>query len=91
MEKCTFCSSRIAEKKFKAKYEGRALKDGELKTACQETCPTNAINFGNTNDKESQVTKLSNDKRSYRLLDFLNVKPQVAYLTRIKNYVKENA
>ncbi|MDX1956969.1 MAG: 4Fe-4S dicluster domain-containing protein [Leptospiraceae bacterium] len=91
MEKCTFCSSRIAEKKFKAKNEGRALKDGELKTACQETCPSNAISFGNTNDKESMVSKLSAEKRSYRILDFLNIKPQVAYLTRVKNYAKENA
>jgi molybdopterin-containing oxidoreductase family iron-sulfur binding subunit len=91
MEKCTFCASRVAEKKYKAKNEGVALKDGELKTACQETCPADAIIFGDTNDKEARVTLNSKDKRSYRILDFLNVKPQIAYMTRVKNYVKENA
>ena len=85
MEKCTFCSSRIAEKKIRAKNEGRTLKDGELKTACQETCPADAITFGNTNDKNSQVSKNRENKRAYRILDFLNVKPQVSYLTRIRN------
>jgi molybdopterin-containing oxidoreductase family iron-sulfur binding subunit len=90
MEKCTFCSSRVAEKKIKAKNEGRLLKDGELKSACQETCPTDAIFFGNINDKDSKVTMKSKDPRSYRILDFLNVKPQVAYLTRVRNYVKES-
>ena len=90
MEKCTFCSSRIAEKKIRAKNEGRKLRDGELKTACQETCPTDAIYFGNTNDKEATVTKKFNDPRNYRILDFLNVRPQVAYLTRVRNYTKES-
>jgi Fe-S-cluster-containing dehydrogenase component len=85
MEKCTFCSSRIAEKKIRAKNEGRTVKDGELKTACQETCPADAITFGNTNDKESQVSKYRDDKRAYRILDFLNIKPQVSYLTRVRN------
>jgi molybdopterin-containing oxidoreductase family iron-sulfur binding subunit len=89
MEKCTFCSSRIAEKKIKAKNEGRTLKDGELKTACQETCPADAISFGNTNDPEAQVTKNRNDKRAYKILDFLNVLPQVSYMTRVRN--KTNA
>jgi Fe-S-cluster-containing dehydrogenase component/anaerobic selenocysteine-containing dehydrogenase len=85
MEKCTFCSSRIAEKKIKAKNENRTLKDGELKTACQETCPADAITFGNTNDKEATVTKNRDDKRAYKILDFLNVLPQVSYLTRVRN------
>ncbi len=87
MEKCTFCSSRIAEKKIKAKNEGRTLKDGELKTACQETCPADAITFGNTNDPEAQVTKNAHDHRAYRILEFLNVLPQVSYLTRVRNKV----
>lgn len=90
MEKCTFCSSRVAEKKIKAKIEGRVLKDGELKSACQETCPSDAISFGNTNDKDSDVSKKFNDPRSYKILDFLNVKPQVAYLTRVRNQKKES-
>lgn len=86
MEKCTFCASRLAEKKIQAKNEGRdLLKDGEVKTACQETCPANAITFGNTNDKESKVSKSMEDERSYRILDFLNVKPSVSYMTRVRN------
>ncbi|PJZ68221.1 hydrogenase [Leptospira perolatii] len=87
MEKCTFCSSRIAEKKIQAKNEGRALKDGELKTACQQSCAADAISFGNINDKNSEVSKLSNDPRSYRLLDYLNVGSQVAYLTRVRTKI----
>ncbi|TGJ98978.1 4Fe-4S dicluster domain-containing protein [Leptospira langatensis] len=84
MEKCTFCSSRIAEKKIQAKNEGRTLKDGELKTACQQSCAADAISFGNINDKESEVAKLSSGPRSYRLLEYLNVGPSVAYLTRVR-------
>lgn len=87
MEKCTFCSSRIAEKKIQAKNEGRTLKDGELKTACQQTCPADAISFGNVNDKTSEVAKLSADPRSYRLLEYLNVGPAVAYLTRVRTKI----
>ena len=91
MEKCTFCASRVAEKKIRAKNEGRKVRDGELKSACQETCPADAITFGDVNNKETAVSKNSSDPRSYRILEFLNVKPQVAYQTRIRNYVKENA
>lgn len=90
MEKCTFCSSRVAEKKIKAKIEGRTLRDGELKSACQETCPADAITFGNINDKESSVSKKSNEARSYKILDFLNVRPQVTYQTRVRNHKKES-
>jgi len=61
-----------------------------LKSACQETCPSDAISFGNTNDKDSDVSKKFNDPRSYKILDFLNVKPQVAYLTRVRNQKKES-
>ncbi len=85
MEKCTFCAGRVAELKIKAKNEGRTLKDGEIRTACEETCPADAIVFGNTNDPESKVSKYRKDPRSYRILDFLNIGPQVGYLTRIRN------
>lgn len=87
MEKCTFCNSRIAEKRILAKNEGRTIKDGELKTACQQTCPADAITFGNTNDIESNVSKNARDGRAYKILDFLNVGPQVSYLTRVRNKV----
>uniref|UniRef100_UPI000772F8A7 TAT-variant-translocated molybdopterin oxidoreductase n=1 Tax=Leptospira alstonii TaxID=28452 RepID=UPI000772F8A7 len=87
MEKCNFCSHRIAEAKIAAKNEGRVLKDGEVKTACQQSCAADAISFGNTNDKDSEVSKLSSDPRSYRVLEYLNVGPQIAYLTRVRSSI----
>ncbi|WP_004471755.1 TAT-variant-translocated molybdopterin oxidoreductase [Leptospira santarosai] len=87
MEKCNFCSHRIAEAKIAAKNEGRVLKDGEVKTACQQSCAADAISFGNTNDKDAEVAKLSSGPRSYRVLEYLNVGPQVAYLTRVRSSI----
>ncbi|OLY65013.1 TAT-variant-translocated molybdopterin oxidoreductase [Leptospira santarosai] len=87
MEKCNFCSHRIAEAKIAAKNEGRVLKDGEVKTACQQSCAADAISFGNTNDKDAEVAKLSSSPRSYRVLEYLNVGPQVAYLTRVRSSI----
>ncbi|EMO53174.1 TAT-variant-translocated molybdopterin oxidoreductase [Leptospira noguchii] len=87
MEKCNFCSHRIAAAKIAAKNEGRVLKDGEVKTACQQSCAADAISFGNTNDKDAEVSKLSSDPRSFRVLEYLNVGPQVAYLTRVRNSI----
>lgn len=89
MEKCTFCIQRIREAKDHAKDETRAVHDGEIKTACQQSCPTNAIVFGNTNDKKSMVTKAKTDPRSYVALEDLNVRPSISYLTKIRN--KEEA
>ncbi|TGL67937.1 TAT-variant-translocated molybdopterin oxidoreductase [Leptospira kmetyi] len=87
MEKCNFCSHKIAEAKIAAKNEGRVLKDGEVKTACQQSCAADAISFGNTNDKDSEVAKLSSSPRSFRVLEYLNVGPQVAYLTRVRSSI----
>ncbi|MGJ4751703.1 TAT-variant-translocated molybdopterin oxidoreductase [Leptospira kmetyi] len=87
MEKCNFCSHKIAEAKIAAKNEGRVLKDGEVKTACQQSCAADAISFGNTNDKDSKVAKLSSSPRSFRVLEYLNVGPQVAYLTRVRSSI----
>ncbi|ASV11193.1 hydrogenase [Leptospira santarosai] len=87
MVKCNFCSHRIAEAKIAAKNEGRVLKDGEVKTACQQSCAADAISFGNTNDKDAEVAKLSSSPRSYRVLEYLNVGPQVAYLTRVRSSI----
>lgn len=87
MEKCTLCSSRVAELKIRAKNEGRELKDGEIKTACQQSCPADAIVFGNVNDPKSEVSKLVKDPRSYRILEFLNVGPSVRYMSRVRNSV----
>lgn len=85
MEKCTFCVQRIREVKDIAKDHGNRVKDGEIKTACQQTCPTDAIVFGDINDPESRVSKLQADQRAYRVLEVLNVKPVVSYLTKVRN------
>jgi MoCo/4Fe-4S cofactor protein with predicted Tat translocation signal len=85
MEKCTFCVQRIKEGKNIAKDEKRDLKDGDIKTACQEVCPTDAIVFGDLNDKESAVNKWFNNKRHYTLLEEFNAAPRVRYLAKIRN------
>jgi molybdopterin-containing oxidoreductase family iron-sulfur binding subunit len=85
MEKCTFCVQRIQNVKIKAKNVKRSLEDGEIKTACQQTCPTGAIVFGDLNDDKAEVTALQKLPRSYALLGELNNKPRVQYLARIKN------
>ncbi|HEX2866275.1 MAG TPA: molybdopterin-dependent oxidoreductase [Ignavibacteriales bacterium] len=84
MEKCTFCVQRIRNAEYHAENEKRKLKEGEIITACQQTCPTNAIIFGDLLDNNSQVTKLTRgDLRRYHLLEELNTKPAVTYLKRI--------
>jgi molybdopterin-containing oxidoreductase family iron-sulfur binding subunit len=85
MEKCTFCVQRIQNTKIKAKNAKRAIADGEIKTACQETCASNAIVFGDLNDATSEVSKLQSSPRAYKLLEELNDRPRVSYLARIKN------
>jgi molybdopterin-containing oxidoreductase family iron-sulfur binding subunit len=85
MEKCTFCYQRIKEASDLAKDQGRLVKDGEIKTACQQTCPSDAIVFGNLNDPTSRVVKLRNSSRGYHVLAELNTKPRVTYLTKIRN------
>lgn len=87
MEKCNFCSSRVAEAKIQAKNEGRTLRDGEASCACEQSCPSDSIVFGNVNDPESKVAKLLKDPRSYKLLEYLNIGPAVSYLTRVRNNV----
>ena len=86
MEKCTFCVQRIKEGKNKAKTENRKLKDGDIQTACQTACPTNAITFGDLNDENSAVSKIFKaEPRSYALLEEWNAKPSVRYLSKIRN------
>jgi molybdopterin-containing oxidoreductase family iron-sulfur binding subunit len=83
MEKCTFCIQRIRVGKDKAKDEGRLAHDGDIQPACAQTCPANAITFGNLKDPKSEVSKKFNDPRGYRVLEVLNTQPSVKYLKRI--------
>jgi MoCo/4Fe-4S cofactor protein with predicted Tat translocation signal len=85
MEKCTYCIQRIAEHRIDAERENRTIKDGELQTACQQSCPANAIIFGNINDPNSQVSKLKAKSRNYGLLEDLNTRPRTTYLAEITN------
>jgi Fe-S-cluster-containing dehydrogenase component len=85
VEKCSFCIQRIQEAKIKAKRENRILKDNEVVPACAQTCPSNAIVFGNIADKNSRISKLFSEKRNYHLLEELHTLPSVGYLTKIKN------
>lgn len=85
MEKCTFCIHRIRAVKSEAKLHDRQLKDGDIKTACQQSCPTNAIVFGDLNDENSMVSKLFSEKNAYALLEELNAKPSVRYQTKIRH------
>lgn len=85
MEKCTFCVQRIRNKQYKAKKENRDINDGEIVPACAQTCPTNAITFGDMLDKKSNVYSLMQDERRYQLLHELNTKPAVVYLKKVLN------
>ncbi len=86
MEKCTFCTQRLQEAKISAKVDGRVLKDGDVTPACAQTCPTQAIVFGNLNDPNSRVRQLhEKNQRSYGILNELNTRPRTKYLARVRN------
>src|SRR5690625_2750393 len=88
MEKCSFCVQRLQDAKLEAKKAGAPLADGQAMTACQVACPTNAITFGNINDKDSAIYKLrteENTERVYYVLEHLHVLPNVNYLSKIRN------
>jgi Fe-S-cluster-containing dehydrogenase component len=85
MEKCNFCAHRIREAKFRAKDLGRLVQDGEMQTACQQTCPTGAIQFGNIHDPKSAITAEMEDPRGYHVLEELATWPSIVYWTKLRN------
>ena len=85
MEKCTYCVQRIRESDINARREDRPIRDGEIVTACQQVCPTQAIVFGNINDRDSAVASLKADRLNYPLLADLNTRPRTTYLAEIRN------
>jgi molybdopterin-containing oxidoreductase family iron-sulfur binding subunit len=89
MEKCTYCTQRISAARIEAEKDGRQIRDGEVVTACQAVCPTNAITFGDLNDPNSAVSKAKKDHRDYKLLNELNTQPRTTYLAGLKNQNKE--
>jgi Fe-S-cluster-containing dehydrogenase component len=106
MEKCTFCVQRIQAGKLEARKEGRRPKDGEIVTACASACPTDALVFGDMNDPESRISKMLEirdteadyiitkelgEPRAYHVLEEIGTKPNVTYLTKIRNTAIEEA
>ena len=85
MEKCSMCIQRIQAGKLQAKVEKRSVKDGDIKVACQQTCPANAIVFGNVNDPNSEVAKALKSERTYYVLEELNTQPGVGYQVKVRN------
>ena len=85
MEKCTYCVQRIAEARIASEKQDRDIKDGEIKTACQQVCPTGAIVFGDINNKSSEVAKIKSGPRNYQLLAELNTRPRTTYVAAVRN------
>ena len=85
MEKCTYCVQRIQTAKIEAEKQDRPVRDGEIVTACQAVCPTEALVFGNINDPKSRVSRLKAQERNYSLLSKLNTRPRTTYLARVRN------
>jgi len=85
IEKCSFCVQRIQEGKLTAKTEGRSLRDGDVRTACQTSCPTRAITFGDMNDKKGDLTMKLESPLNYIALEEINVRPSVTYTMKVNN------
>ncbi|OIP63025.1 MAG: molybdopterin oxidoreductase [Ignavibacteria bacterium CG2_30_36_16] len=91
MEKCSFCIQRIMEAREDAIEHNRTIVGSDVKTACQESCPTSAIKFGDVNDKESEFAKFRNHQLGYYVLEELNVRPNVTYIAKLRNTHSEEA
>ena len=89
MEKCTYCTQRIEAAHVLADKENRALRDGDVVTACQSACPTGAIVFGNINDPGSEVSYLRRNGRHYTLLEEQGTRPRTTYLARWNDMPKD--
>jgi molybdopterin-containing oxidoreductase family iron-sulfur binding subunit len=85
MEKCTYCVQRITRGRIHAEEQGRSIRDGEVRTACQAVCPAEAIVFGDLNDPHSRVSQLKALWRNYSLLEELNTRPRTTYLAAVRN------
>jgi molybdopterin-containing oxidoreductase family iron-sulfur binding subunit len=85
MEKCTYCIQRISAARINAEKQNRRIREAELKTACQQACPTNAIVFGDLNDVNSQVAQLKKSPLDYPMLGQLNTRPRTTYLAKVEN------
>jgi molybdopterin-containing oxidoreductase family iron-sulfur binding subunit len=85
MEKCTYCVQRINQGRIEAEKEGRRVQDGEIKTACQEACPTEAIVFGDINDPNSEVARLKLTPLNYGMLAEIGTQPRTTYMARLQN------
>ena len=85
MEKCTYCIQRIETAHIEADKGGRRIRDGEVVTACQAVCPTQAIRFGDIADAQSEVARSKRSPRNYQMLSELNTRPRTSYLARVRN------